>query len=151
MLIVSSYKYSLTPCPLYLESTLERTLFLRKTHPGKGLYKRGSGQLSGLYLGFFFLRKRTEIYARTDTPSHAVLSASSGSEATNRDVPVADVHAGPGGPRVRELGGNGGHRAPGQVPLVAARRRPGLGRGGAEPARIGDESEGAGGLPRWEL
>lgn len=74
-----------------------------------------------------------------------------GLEATNRDVSVADVHAGPSRPRMREPGGDRGHRAPGQVSLVAARSRPGLSRGGAEPTRISDESESAGRLPRWEL
>lgn len=117
--------------------------FLRKARLNKGLHQRGSviivlkahGALRTL--GYtvpccleYFQRVRSN---------------------KNRDVPVADVHAGPSGPRVRELGGDGGHRAPGQVSLVPARSRPGLSRGGAEPTRIGDESESAGRLPRGEL
>lgn len=45
MLIVSSYKYSLTPCPLsYLDSGANFAhQFLRKARLSKGLHKRGSG------------------------------------------------------------------------------------------------------------
>lgn len=72
-------------------------------------------------------------------------------EATRRDVPTADVYTGPGCSGVRELGGDRGHRAPRQVPLVPTCRCPWLRRRSAEPTRVCDASEGAGRFPRRKL
>lgn len=75
MLIVSSYKYSLTPCPLslfILEQPL-RTGFSETLAPIPGktqLHKRGSSQYAWHHLK---KKKRTELYARLDTPFNAVL------------------------------------------------------------------------------
>lgn len=158
MLIVSSYKYSLTPCPLslfILEQPL-RTGFSETLAPIPGktqLHKRGSSQYAWHHLKKKSARSFTHgwIHHLMRSCEHFLHSSVSYLEATSRDVPTTDVHAGPGRSGVRELGGDGGHRAPRQVPLVPARRRPRLRRGSAEPTRVRDASESAGRLPRWKL